>query len=33
MTMRRLLVNLVMLDAAILGVIAGWRLFEMLAGG
>jgi hypothetical protein len=33
MTVPRPIVNVVMLGAAGLGVIVGWRLFEMLAGG
>jgi hypothetical protein len=33
MTVPRPVVNVIMFGAAVLGVIAGWRLFEMLAGG
>ena len=33
MTVPRPVVTVIMLAAAVLGVIAGWRLFEMLAGG
>lgn len=33
MTSFRLLVNMIMLGSAVLGVIVGWRLFEVIAGG
>ena len=33
MTVPRLIVNVIMLGAAVLGAFAGWRLFELLVGG